>query len=131
LDGSQRGVRTVRLWNAAGLDFTVLAERGMSIGALSVQGVPYAYHSPIGVTHPAYLESQPLGWLRTWPGGFLTTCGLTQVGSACEDENQTLGLHGRAANQPAESLFWGGEWRGDEYIIWAIPSPISLKKQAF
>jgi hypothetical protein len=118
LDGSQRGVRAVRLWNAAGLDFTVLAERGMSIGALSIQGVPLAWVSPLGAVHPAYLENQPLGWLRTWPGGFLTTCGLTQVGSPGEDRGQALGLHGRAANLPASSLSWGGEWKDEDYVVW-------------
>lgn len=117
-DGSQRGARAVRLWNAAGLDFTVLAERGMSIGALSICGVPLAFISPSGVVHPAYLESQPLSWLRTWPGGFLTTCGLTQVGAPCEDGGQSLGIHGRAANTSAERLRWGGEWQGDDYIVW-------------
>jgi hypothetical protein len=118
LDGSQRGVRAVRMWNAAGLDFTVLAERGMSIGGFSFQGVPLAWTSPLGAVHPAFFENQPLGWLRTWPGGFLTTCGLTQVGSPGEDGGQALGLHGRAANLPACCLHWGGEWQGNDYVIW-------------
>jgi hypothetical protein len=118
VDGSQRGVRAVRLWNAAGLDVTVLGERGMSIGAVSVQGVPLAWTSPVGAAHPGYLENQPLGWLRTWPGGFLTTCGLTQVGAPVVDGDQTLGLHGRAANLPASGLSWGGEWKGNDYIVW-------------
>jgi hypothetical protein len=117
-DGSQRSVRAVKIWNTAGLNFMVLVERGMSIGQLSLGGVPYAWVSPVGAAHPAYLENQPLGWLRSWPGGFLTTCGLTQVGSPCEDDGQALGIHGRVANLPAREVSWGGEWRGEDYVVW-------------
>jgi hypothetical protein len=116
-DGNQRGVRAIRIWNAAGLDFTVLAERGMSIGSAAIGGVPLAYASAMGAVHPAYLEDRPLGWLRTWPGGFLTTCGLTQVGSPCVDKDEQLGIHGRAAHLPATNLSWGGEWKEQEYIV--------------
>jgi hypothetical protein len=117
-DGSERGVRGVRLYNAAGLDLDVLAERGMSLGRLSFGGTPLAWCSTVGAAHPAYLEEQPLSWLRNWPGGFLTTCGLTQVGSPCEDGGEALGIHGRAANLPARELHWGAAWQGDEYVVW-------------
>ena len=118
VDGNQRGARAVRVWNAAGLDFTVLSERGMSIGALSLHGVPLSFTSPSGVVHPSFLEGQPLSWLRTWMGGFLTTCGLTQVGSPVEVDGQWLGQHGRAANQPASHVRWGCEWQATDYWIW-------------
>jgi hypothetical protein len=117
-EGIQRGVRAVRVWNAAGLNFTVLVERGMSLGQLSLRGIPLAWISPVGAVHPAFLENQPFGWLRAWPGGFLTTCGLTQVGSPCDDDGQSLGIHGRVANLPAGEVSWGGEWQGEDYCIW-------------
>ena len=96
----ERGCRTVRLYNAAGLDFDVLAERGLGIGRLAYRGVPLSWISPVGVAHPAYLESQPLAWLRNWPGGFLTPCGLTQVGSPDVEDGQPIG-HPRPDRQPA------------------------------
>jgi hypothetical protein len=117
-DGNERGCRNVRLYNAAGLDFDVLAERGLGIGRLAYRGIPLSWVSPVGVSHPAYLESQPLAWLRNWPGGFLTPCGLTQVGSPDMEDGNPLGIHGRIANLPAHNLSWGGEWQDEVYTIW-------------
>ncbi len=117
-DGSQRGVRAVRLWNAAGLNFTVAAERGMSLTNLTWRGVPIPFLSAVGTVHPAYYEPEGLGWLRTWPVGFLTPCGLTQAGAPCSDDGEQLGLHGRVAHIPAQNIHWGAEWRGEEYYLW-------------
>ena len=117
-DGSERGVRAVRLRNASGLDFTVVPDRGMAITDLSSGGVPVPFVTAVGVAHPAFSEPQGAGWLRTWPGGFLTTAGLNQVGTACEDGGETLGLHGRVAGIPAREVRWGGEWKDDDYYMY-------------
>ena len=88
------------------------------------QGVPLAFISSVGVTHPAYAEQPGLGWLRTWPGGLLTPCGLTQVGSPCNDNGEELGIHGRLSNLAAQQLKHGAEWQGDRYVLWAEGSLI-------
>jgi hypothetical protein len=125
VDGNERGSRAVLLRNAAGLEATVVTERGMALTHVSYQGVPLAMISPTGSVHPSYYEPRGLGWLRTFPGGFLTPCGLTQVGSPSEVNNgEELGLHGRVAHIPARNVSWGGKWdngtgdRSDDYIIW-------------
>lgn len=115
-DGAERFSRAVRLYNAAGLDFDVLLDRGMGIGRLTWQGIPLALLSPVGVVHPAYAEQAGLGWLRTWPGGFLTPCGLSQVGSPALDEGEALGQHGRLAALPASQPHWGTEWEGEHCL---------------
>ncbi len=117
-NGSERGVRCVRMRNAVGLEFTITADRGLGIYDLQVQGVPLSLITSAGVVHPAFVEHTGLGWLRTWPGGFLTPCGLTQVGSPCNDQGEELGLHGRLSQLPAHDLRWGAEWQQDEYILW-------------
>jgi hypothetical protein len=117
-DGPERGCRGVRLYNAAGLDMTVMTERGLSVTALSYRGVPLPFISSVGSVFPAYTDGRGLGWLRTWPGGFLTPCGLTQVGSPCTDGGEELGQHGRVASLPARNVNWGGRWQGDEYDVW-------------
>lgn len=117
-DGIQRGCRCARLRNAAGLDFTVMLDRGMSIYNLSFAGTQLAFQTPVGAVHPAFTESQGLGWLRTWPAGFSTLCGLTQVGNPCEDNGETLGIHGHAASLPASQVCWGAGWQGDDYVLW-------------
>ncbi len=118
VDGSARGVRAVRIRTAAGLDFVVVPDRGMAITELNFRGIPIAFMTGVGVAHPAYSEPQGLGWLRTWPGGFLTPCGLTQVGSPGEDAGELLGLHGRVAGTPAREVRWGGDWKDDDYFLW-------------
>jgi len=118
VDGSERGVRGVTLRNAAGLELTVLTDRGMSIVHLSYHGVPLPLRGSVGMPHPAYFENPGLGWLRTWPTGFVTPCGLTQVGSPGADGGDELGQHGRVASIPARNVSWGGEWDGDDYLIY-------------
>lgn len=118
VDGREHDVRVVRLWNAAGLDMTVSADRGLGLTSLKYQGISLPFLTAAGTAHPAYYEPGGIGWLRTFPGGFLAPCGLTQVGSPCQDEGEELGLHGRVSNIPASNLSWGGEWQGEEYLVW-------------
>lgn len=119
VNGSERGVRCVRMRNAAGLDLVVAVDRGMSITDLNLKGVPLAFFNGVGVAHPAFSEPEGAGFLRTWPGGFLTPCGLDQVGSPAQDDGENLGLHGRAASVPARDVRWGAEWKEDDYFLWA------------
>jgi hypothetical protein len=117
-DGPDRGSRGVWLRNAAGLEVAVVAERGMSLTSLTYQGVPLPFVSAVGTVHPAYAEKRGLGWLRTWPVGFLTPCGLTQVGLPCVDGAEELGIHGRVSSLPARNLSYGGQWQDGTYIVW-------------
>lgn len=48
--------------------------------------------------------------MRNFYAGFLTTCGLMNVGSPCIDNGETHGLHGRISNTPAEEVYSGTEW---------------------
>ncbi len=118
-DGPEHGTRCLRLRNAAGLDLTIIADRGMGLYDLQFHGVPLAFVTAAGVVHPGYSEHTGLDWLRTWPGGFLTPCGLTHVGSPAVDHGEELGLHGRVASLPAQHLKWGAEWQDDRYVLWA------------
>lgn len=124
VDGNERGSRAVLLRNAAGLEAAVVTERGMALTQVSFQGVPLPFISPVGSVHPAFYEPRGLGWLRTFPGGFLTPCGLTQVGSPSEENGEELGQHGRVAHIPARNVSYGGKWEDGEgypsenYTVW-------------
>ena len=118
VEGNERGVRAVNLYNAAGLEMTIVPDRGMAVTRLSYRGIPLPLISAVGIVHPAFAEPRGLGWLRTWPAGFLTTCGLTQVGSPCQDGGEELGQHGRIAQTPARQVSWGAEWQGDQFVLW-------------
>ncbi|MDH7486053.1 MAG: aldose 1-epimerase family protein [Anaerolineae bacterium] len=117
-EGVERGVRVAEVRTGAGLDFTVLLDRGMDIGPAAYRGLPLAWLSPAGFAHPAYFEPEGLGWLRTFGGGLLTGCGLTYLGAPDEDEGQALGLHGRLSLLPARHVQVGEAWEGDECSFW-------------
>jgi hypothetical protein len=117
-EGNERGCRGVSLRNAAGLAFDVLLDRGMSLYNLSFYGVPLPFESASGPVHPAYIGSYGKEWVRNWPSGLSTPCGLDNVGSPCVDEGEDLGQHGRLASLPAKNVSYGGEWQGEDYVLW-------------
>lgn len=117
-DGFERGVRIADFATGSGLNFTVHIDRGLDLGAATYRGAPLAFRTNVPAIHPAYFEKDGLGWLRGFPGGLLTTCGLTYIGAASTDEGEPLGIHGRASFLPASHVAYGGDWHGDEYEMW-------------
>ena len=117
-DGSERGVRAVDFDTGSGFCFTVLVDRGLDIGAATWNGRALAWRAPVGEVGPAFYEPHRLGWLRTFHGGLLATCGLTQAGVPNMDGDEELGLHGRISHIPARQVNHGGRWEGDEYRFW-------------
>lgn len=116
-DGWGRGMRATDINTGAGLQFTVLPDRGMDISLASFKGTNLVYLTCNGETHPAYFEPEGIGWLRTFAAGLLTTCGLTYLGPPTIDEGETLGLHGRYSTLPAKQFADFSGWVGDEYHL--------------
>ncbi|MBS1253358.1 MAG: hypothetical protein MAG451_02407 [Anaerolineales bacterium] len=117
-DGFERGVRTADFRTGSGFEFTVLVDRGMDIGWATYRGASIAWRSPTTAIAPAFYEPEGLGWLRGFHGGLANTCGLTQTGAPNVDQEEELGLHGRASYTPATHFAYGGDWEGDEYEMW-------------
>ncbi len=116
-DGKADGVRAVEVSTGGGLAFTVLPGRGMDIPAATWRGRSLCFVSGTGVTHPAYYEEPGKRWVRSFFGGLLTTCGITNAGAASVDQGEAFGLHGRVSNAGAENLCTEQLWEGDEYVI--------------
>lgn len=108
--GKADGVRAVDVRNYTGLEFTVLTDRGMDIAYTSYKGTNLSYISKTGIVASQYFNEFGTGFLRSFCGGLLTTCGLTYLGSPCNDNGEELGLHGRISNTPAEEVYAGTEW---------------------
>lgn len=115
--GRSHGVRALEVYTGSGLAFRVLADRALDISACSYQGMALHWTSPAGDAHPAYYEPEGEGWLRSFPGGLVSTCGLDQFGAPSRDAGGDFGLHGRISNLPAEQVGWRGAWSGDNYEI--------------
>jgi hypothetical protein len=108
--GKSKGVKAFDVRNGSGLEFTVLADRCLDIAGLSFNGTNCSYTSKTGIVAPEYYEEDRTGFLRSFSAGFLTTCGLRNVGSPCEVNGEPFSLHGRISNSPAEEVCATTEW---------------------
>jgi hypothetical protein len=117
VDGLVRGSRLFEVWTGSGLNFRVLAERALDITACHYRGMSLAWMASPGEVHPAYYDPKGLGWLRSFSGGLLVTCGLDQYGSPNTDSGEDFGQHGRISNLPAESVNVRTQWVGNEYEL--------------
>jgi len=117
-EGLARGVRALRI-RTGGLSLDVLCDRGMDLGAAEYRGVPLAWVSPTGVVAPHFRELQGEGWLRSFGGGLLVTCGLQNVGEPSERGGEELGLHGRISSTPAALLAREVRWEGEICLLQA------------
>jgi hypothetical protein len=116
--GMAKGVAAVDVTTGTGFQFTVLPGRGLDIAWASYKGVPLGYISKNGVVAaPFFEENGFVGFLRNFFGGLLTTGGLTNIGVPCQDGDESLGLHGRISNIPAEDVGVSQGWQGDDYAI--------------
>ena len=100
-EGPARGARRLRLVNGGGLEVELHPDRALDIGQVTVDGIPVGWISPATITAPEAYEPGGLGWLRTFGGGLLATCGLDTFGSPSDDEGVALGQHGRIGAQKA------------------------------
>jgi galactose mutarotase-like enzyme len=116
-DGWGRNLRAIDVNTGSGLQYTILPDRGMDISLAGFKGTNLVYITCTGETHPSYFEPEELGWLRTFTGGLLTTCGITYLGTPVTDEGEKLGLHGRYSTLPAKQVADLSGWIGDEFHI--------------
>ena len=119
--GNGRGMRVVDVNNGSGLSFTVVPDRGMDVVETYFKGIPISFRTPAGYVNSAKFESKGFGWLRSWAGGMISTCGLRNVGPPGTDPDAVLepqwGLHGRINHQGTENLCTRKFWQDDKLKI--------------
>src|ERR1019366_9561709 len=94
LDGDMLDQRILRVRNGE-LEIEILVDRGFDIGRVLYRGIPTQWLSPAGFRHahsfnPSSIEPDGWGWLRSWPGGFLSTIGVDHVGGPLVHPNRHL-----------------------------------------
>ena len=114
--GRISGMRGIEGWTSSGLRFTLWPDRALDLGPVWFKDKPVSWQHP-GLGGPANFEPSGLGWLRTFGGGLLTSCGLIHIGAPDDYQGQSYGLHGRIAHIPAENLRLWQEWQNDDYIL--------------
>lgn len=115
-EGKTRGMRVAQVWTGSGFRFEILLDRGMDIGAAEHSGRALAWQYPALAT-PPYHDPHKYGWVRSWGGGLVTTCGVTFFGQPETDAGEELGLHGRISHTPAEGVRVTTAWQGDDYVL--------------
>jgi galactose mutarotase-like enzyme len=96
------GTRIIEAYNASGLHFSLLPDRGLDVWTAHFKGVPLTWISQ-GSPHPPDYGQR---WLALFNGGLLTTCGLTHVG-APETDTETgeqRDLHGNFTRLRAQDV---------------------------
>ncbi|WP_125100690.1 aldose 1-epimerase family protein [Leucobacter chromiireducens] len=128
-NGQERGVRSLQIRNAEGLEVEVLIDRAFDIGDVRLRGVPVSWRSGNGYRHPALHEVEAedgLAWLRTLDG-FLVSGGLDHALFGGEYDashyhyppKQTVrhGLHGRLSSLPARLLSVDENWQENGGVL--------------
>lgn len=106
-DGPAAGSAVLLVRNPGGISMEVLLDRAMDIGWADAPGFPLAWRSPCGHVDPARQEPDGDGWVQTFAGGLLTTCGLRSTGMPSTVDGVHHGLHGRVGSIAAENVRHG------------------------
>ncbi|MFN2303117.1 MAG: aldose 1-epimerase family protein [Anaerolineales bacterium] len=114
--GRIRGMQGIDVWTGSGLRFTLWPDSALDLGPAWFKDKPIAWQHP-GLGQPANFEPSGLGWLRTFGGGLLTSCGLIHIGAPDDFQGQSYGLHGRIAHIPAENIRLWQRWQDEDYIL--------------
>ncbi len=115
-DGRGRGARGIRV-ETGRLCVEFVADRALDIVRASCDGVPFVWRSANDLAAPSFYEPRGDEWLRSFFGGWLTTCGLSNFGPAGSDRWGEFGLHGRIDNLPVEELSATTRWEGERCIF--------------
>jgi len=97
-NGIGRGCRAAWVNTGSGLRFKVSIDRGLDIVDAFYNNYSLAFltHQGLGVPRPD--SDKDIEWLTNFPGGLVTTCGLSHFGGP----ESSRGLHGRYSNLAAE-----------------------------
>jgi hypothetical protein len=101
-DGAGRGVRALCVNTGGGLRYRLLVDRGLDVDQAFFHQHSLAFLTHRGPSAPAGGLERGIDWLKTFPGGLLTSCGPFNVGAPSTDAGEELPLHGPHSNTPAE-----------------------------
>ncbi|MFB3895473.1 MAG: aldose 1-epimerase family protein [bacterium] len=113
--GPGKGVGAVDFKTGTGFEFTVLLDRGMDISEARYNGQSLCWRSSNGDISPQFFDPKGRGWLKSFFGGLMITCGLSNVGIPCQDGGEEYGLHGRYTSFPASNIEIEQKWDNNEF----------------
>ncbi len=123
-EGRAHRVSVAEVYTGSGLRYDVILDRGMDISRAEFKGIPLSWRSTNGDVHPSYYDPLTDGWIRSFAGGLMCGCGMSNVGAWCSEEDEHFGLHGRLSHSPAYDVVTNTEYREDE-IVFSVSGSIS------
>ncbi|MDN4477344.1 DUF4432 family protein [Demequina sp. SYSU T00039] len=118
------GARSYRVTMLGGVSVEILPERGLDLGSLWFDNVPYAWRSALG-PRGGSRDPRGEGWIGRFGGGALATCGFDNIGPARDG----FGLHGSHHLTPAEDVAVGRTPDGDVLVTGVIDSASVFGRQ--
>ena len=114
--GKADGVRVAEFHNAAGIRFTVVADRGMDIFDLSYKGINLSFQSKNGIVSPNLFSAVKDEFCNQWSAGAVVTCGLDNVGGYSTDGGNAP-THGRHGFTSAGYFGTDRRWENGDYVL--------------
>ena len=111
------GLKLYNVRTGSGLEFDVLKDKCMDVCSMSYKGTNLSFLSKPGMVSSEYYNPFEMEFLRTYQGGMMYTCGLSNVGSLCEDNGVKYPVHGRIGHTPAGNAGVFSQWINDDYIM--------------
>ncbi len=105
-NGKGKGMTLLQIANGKGMEITLSPDRCLDIAKITYKGDNMGYFAPCGYVSAEHYDKDGAGFLKSFNAGFMTTCGLSAVGSPCTDNGETLPLHGNISNTPCESYYY-------------------------
>lgn len=112
-DGFEKDTEIIEVETGAGLRFGVCPSRALDIVWAKHGAMNLCWRGDNGIVHPAFYNEDNFGWIRGFPGGLVTTCGLGSFGPPCEDEGEYFGIHDRISYTPAREVSARTVWTAD------------------
>ena len=129
--GKGDDMRLFELTNGKGIEMTLSPDRNGDITRLRFRGINMSYMSPCGYVAPAYYDSIGTNWLNSFTAGYLTTCGLNNVGSPNIDEGTEYPLHGTVANIPCDSAYFYEDKTTHDLIVKTVTRDETIFSRKF
>ena len=104
MGGKAEGVRAIDIHNGAGMELTILPDRGMDFYRLRYKGTTLNFLTPTGIAAPSYFAEEAGGMGQMFFGGMMLTCGLRNIGLPCRENGAYYGPHGNITSGPAEHV---------------------------
>ena len=114
--GRGRGVRAICVETGL-LTVDIVVDRALDIPHAAYRATPFVWRTANDIAAPAFYEAAGNEWLRSFFGGWLTTCGLSNFGPPGSDQWGSFGQHGRINNLPAENFVAETRWEGDRCLF--------------